>query len=72
MNIFRLLVLLGLGWLVYRLLQNWRVEITPRHPPQPPPDRFEPMARCTSCGLHLPAQSLSPAGRCGACEKNRS
>lgn len=71
MNIFRLLVLIGLGWLVYRLLQNWRVEISPRRPPAPP-ESFEPMARCSGCGLYLPSKSLSPGGRCGACEKNRS
>lgn len=70
MGIFRLLVLAGLVWLVYRLLKNWRIEISPRQPQAP--ERFEPMARCTGCGLYLPAQSLSSTGRCGACEKSRS
>ncbi|GAC1633777.1 MAG: hypothetical protein NVS9B10_29360 [Nevskia sp.] len=71
MGLFRLLVLIGLGWLVYRLLQKWRIEISPRDP-RPPAERFEPMARCAGCGLYLPAQSLSPGQRCGACEKGRS
>lgn len=66
MNLFRLLVLAGLAWLVYRLLQRWRIEITPRQPPAP--EQFEPMARCTRCGIHLPARTLSSGGRCGACE----
>lgn len=66
MNLFRLLVMAGLAWLVYRLLQRWRIEITPRQPPAAP--SFEPMARCTGCGIHLPARSLSRSGRCGACE----
>ena len=71
MGLFRLLVLIGLGWLVYRFLQKWRIEISPREPLRPS-ERFEPMARCSGCGLHLPAQSLSPdSHRCGACEKGR-
>jgi len=68
MGIFRLLVLAGLAWLVYRLLQNWRIEISPRQNRQTP-ERFEPMSRCTQCGLYLPAQALSSTGHCGACEK---
>jgi hypothetical protein len=65
MNPFRLLLLAGLVWLVWKVLKSWRVEVSRRGPA--PQDRFEPMARCLSCGMHLPAQSLSTDGRCGAC-----
>jgi hypothetical protein len=70
MNIFRLLVLAGIVWLVYKILQSWRIDISRRD--SQTPDRFEPMTRCAGCGLYLPSQSLSSSGRCGACEKNRS
>lgn len=69
--IFRLLVMAGLIWLVYRVLKSWRVEISRREMPHERAERFEPMARCAGCGLYLPSQSLSTTGRCGACEKTR-
>jgi hypothetical protein len=67
MNPVRLLLLAGLVWLVWKVLKSWRVEVIRREPPAP--ERFEPMARCARCGLHLPAQSLSVDGRCGACSR---
>ncbi len=69
MNLFRLLVLAGLVWLVFRILKSWRIEVSRRD--QPPAERFETMARCATCGLYLPRQGLSASGRCGACEKGR-
>lgn len=69
MIMFRLLVLAGILWLIYRILQNWRIEVTRRD--DKTPERFEPMTRCAGCGLYLPSESLSPTGRCGACEQNR-
>jgi hypothetical protein len=64
MNPVKLLLLAGIVWLVWKVLKSWRVELIRRPPAQ---DRFEPMARCNGCGLHLPAQALSTDGRCGAC-----
>ncbi len=66
MSLFRILILAGLVWLVYKVVKSWRLEVTRRDPPQ---QRFEPMSRCAACGLFLPSQSLSTTGRCGACEK---
>jgi len=75
MNLFRILILGMLVWFVLRVLKSWRVEISPRD--QPPPrrrenadqDRFEPMAQCKTCGVHLPQRALALSGRCGACER---
>lgn len=64
MNLVKLLMLAGLVWLVWKVLQSWRIEVSRKAPPQ---DRFEPMARCLQCGIHLPARALSTDGRCGAC-----
>ena len=66
MNLFRLLLLIGLAWAIWKLLQGWRVELVKKAPGT---QDFLPMSRCASCGLHLPKEGLSGAGRCGACEK---
>jgi len=77
MGISRLLLLGLIAWFVYRTLKSWRIEVTRRDeiPGQPnarpgaQSDRFEPMARCAECGVHLPQTTLSAARRCGACER---
>lgn len=68
MNLFRLLLLIAAAWLVWRLLRGLRVHVSRIEPPKAAsPETFEPMARCSRCGVHQPAQSLSSAGLCGKC-----
>jgi hypothetical protein len=64
--IVRLLLLAALAFIGWKLWQSWQRQNQLRR--DPPPDRFEPMARCQSCGVHLPARALSASGRCGKCE----
>ncbi|MDB5986975.1 MAG: hypothetical protein JWR16_2028 [Nevskia sp.] len=77
MNLFRILILGLLVWFVLRVLKSWRVEISPRDLPQSQgrkradQDRYEPMAQCSQCGVHLPQRALATSGRCGACERSR-
>ena len=77
MNLFRILILGLLVWFVLRVLKSWRVEISPRNPPQnrgggrADQDRYEPMAQCSQCGVHLPQRALTQSGRCSACERRR-
>jgi hypothetical protein len=76
MNLFRILLLGALVWFVLRVLKSWRVEISPRDRPPTPSrnradrDRYEPMAQCSQCGVHLPQRALAISGRCGACARN--
>ena len=70
MNLFRLLLLLATVWLVWRLYKSARARLGQGQAPTPvagAPEQFEPMARCATCGTHLPAKVLSPDGRCGRC-----
>lgn len=66
MNLFRLLLLFAVAWLVWRLFQSARRRQLDQRPPQ---EQFEPMARCSSCGTYLPAKALSRDGRCGRCSE---
>lgn len=68
MSIFRLLILAGLGWFVWRVLQSWGRDEPPRPLRRRGPEEFEKMARCLGCGVHLPRGSLNDHGRCRQCE----
>ncbi len=70
MNLFRVLLLLGAVWLIWKLYKSFKPQI--RHedaPPAPPTPGYEPMARCVACGVHAPAGTLSSSGRCGRCSE---
>ncbi|TXH03889.1 MAG: hypothetical protein E6R07_10795 [Nevskiaceae bacterium] len=62
---FRLLLLAAAAFIVWRLLRGVRIHVERVQPP--PPERYEPMARCAKCGTHLPAAALSRSGLCGRC-----
>ncbi len=64
--IVRLLLLAGLGWLVWRFIQQWQAKLQ-RPPAQDAPPVYELMQRCTDCGAYLPSKALSRSGRCGRC-----
>jgi hypothetical protein len=67
MNVIRILLLIGAVWLAWRLFkQLTRPQIPPPQAPPSPPG-YEPMARCSECGVHAPEATLSPSGRCGRC-----
>lgn len=65
MNLFRLLVLGAIAWLVYRFVSRWKVTIEPRDTPQNPDSQA--LVRCTHCGVRVPAATLGNDGRCRQC-----
>ncbi|MBL6749207.1 MAG: hypothetical protein ISP90_01730 [Nevskia sp.] len=71
MTLFRLLILAGLAWFVWRVLQSWGNDAPPRAVRRPGPEDYEKMARCLGCGVHLPRGSLGPDGRCRSCQPAR-
>ena len=69
--LIRVLLLAAVGWFLYRSYIRWQMQNQQRGD-APPQERFEPMVRCKGCGTYLPANTLSPAQRCGACEQRPS
>ncbi len=65
--IIKLLVLAVLGWFAVKVWQAWQKQQALQRQNERPPERFEPMARCAQCGVHLPVSALSRNGRCGRC-----
>lgn len=68
MNLFRVLLLLGAAWLAWRLYRSL-AKPQLRNRKTPPAAGYEPMARCTRCGVHAPAGTLSSSGLCGRCSE---
>lgn len=66
-HMFRLLLIAAAIWIVWRILKGFRIHVERVQPP--PPESFEPMARCAKCGTHLPASALSKSGTCGRCSE---
>ena len=59
-----LLLLAALAFVAWRLLRG--ALAAPREP-GPAPPRFEPTARCTRCGTHVPREQVDAAGVCMRC-----
>ena len=67
--LFRLLLLIGLAAIVWRLVRN---ALTPppatgAAPPTGDAPRFEATGRCAKCGTHVPRAQLDAAGICQRC-----
>lgn len=66
--LLRVALLAAAIWLLWRLWTKLRPMLGSGPTAEPPaPPQFEPMARCSQCGTHLPAKALAPDGRCGRC-----
>jgi hypothetical protein len=67
MSPFRILVLLALGWLVWRLLR--RALQPPAETKRNRPDDALTLTRCERCGTYIPQ---SPGSTAAICERCRS
>ena len=66
MNLFRLLILGLVTWMVIRVLRSWGSSSTaPRK--RPSPEQYELMARCRACGVFMPRDTVGDDGRCRQC-----
>jgi len=61
MNLIRLLVIVAIIWLVYRIYQNWQAAkpVSSKKTKTPP---IEDMVQCSKCGVHLPANEALKSG----------
>ena len=61
-RLLQLLILVALAVVIWRLVRKM---LAP--PPTPPPPEFQPTAKCTRCGTHVPRAELDAAGVCRRC-----
>jgi len=73
MNLIRLLVIVAIVWLAYRIFQNWKVknEQAARKIKKDAP--IKNMVQCAKCGVHLPEQeALKDSGNFFCCDEHKS
>ena len=62
MNLIRLLVIIAIIWLVYRIYQNWlasKANLNKQHAKQ---SEIKNTVQCSTCGVHLPEQEALQQG----------
>ncbi|VAW91762.1 hypothetical protein MNBD_GAMMA23-118 [hydrothermal vent metagenome] len=62
MNLIRLLVIVAIIWLAYRMYQNWLAKKNIAHKQQTNKPDIENMVQCSKCGIHLPEQEALKQG----------
>ncbi len=64
MNLIRLLVIVAIIWLVYRMYQNWLSNKKTSPPKQQAgTSDIENMVQCSTCGVHIPEQEALKLGK---------
>jgi hypothetical protein len=64
-RLLQLLLLIALAYVAWRLVR--KALAPPAAPGDAAPPQFEPTARCTKCGTHVPRAELDAAGTCSRC-----
>lgn len=67
MRLLQILLLIALAWVAWRLI---RKALAPP-PSRTEPPEFQPTARCTQCGTHVPRAQLNANGICERCRVSR-
>ena len=73
MNLIRLLVIVAIVWLVYRMYQNWLSSNKIARKQRARQAEIKNMVQCSRCGLHLPEnEALRQGGKfyCSEAHKN--
>jgi len=63
MNLIRLLVIVTIIWLVYRMYQNWVTSNIIAKKKQKEKPEITNMVQCTTCGVHLPEHEALKQGQ---------
>ncbi len=63
MNLIRLLIIVAIIWLAYRMCQNWLASKTIAHKQQKNKPDIENMVQCSTCGVHIPEQEALKLGK---------
>jgi len=73
MNLFRLLVIVAIVWLSYRIYQNWKVSKQISTKKTDNDTGIKQMVQCAKCGVHLPEQeAINASGNYYCCEEHKN
>ncbi len=69
--LIRLIIILLVGWLLFRLVRNW-LNRSPEIE-KPADEKIDTMVRCAECGVHLPRQNaIEKDGQFFCCEEHKN
>ncbi len=73
MNLFRLLIIVGIVWIAYQIYRNWKSKnqlIARQHKKD---SDIKNMVQCAKCGVHLPEQeAVKSSDDFFCCEEHKS
>ena len=67
MGLLRLLLLLAVGWFIWRAVLRGAIATRPSPPRTDPPEDYLPLTKCAICGAHIPRPSNNAAPICERC-----
>lgn len=71
MGLIRLIIIVFLGWLLFRLFRHWQNRISSK--PTSPGEKIDTMVKCAQCGVHVPQKSAIEAnGHFFCCEEHKN
>ena len=71
MGLIRLIIIIAIGWLLFRLVKNWQNRLANKQPK--PDEKIDTMVKCVECGVHVPKQNaIDKNGQFFCCEENKN
>ena len=71
MGLIRLIIIIAIGWLLFRLFKNWQNRLANKQPK--PDEKIDTMVKCAECGVHVPKQNaVENNGQFFCCEEHKN
>jgi uncharacterized protein len=70
MGLIRLIIIVFLGWLLFRLFRHWQNRLSSK--PTSSGEKIDTMVKCAQCGVHVPQKSaIESNGQFFCCEEHK-
>ena len=71
MGLIRLIIIVIIGWILFRLYRRWQQRLANRQTGAG--EKIDTMVKCAECGVHLPKQNaLENNGQFFCCEEHKN
>ena len=72
MNLFRILIIVAIVWISYRMYINWKTKKSLSNKQPNNKQDIKNMVQCATCGVHLPEQeAVKQSDKFYCCEAHR-
>ena len=71
MGLIRLIIIVIIGWLLFRLFRHWQNRLANKQ--HGSGEKIDTMVKCEECGVHLPRQNaIEDNGQFFCCEEHKN